>query len=70
MTCDYYIKSTLVIEYLNNDLKLCKIYTNIQIKKGYIYKWDNYDSDDDSETSAEKYKQEIKKKIKEKWKYF
>ena len=65
MNCDYYVKSKLVIEYLTTDFKYSTIYTNIDIKKGYIYKWDNYDSDDDLETSTQKYRLELERQMKD-----
>lgn len=43
----YYIKSELVIEYKDNEGKFSIIYTNLYVKKKYIYKPTDYDSDDD-----------------------
>lgn len=65
MVCDYYIQSKLVIDYLSKDGKICTIYTNMEIKKGYVLTWDSSDSDDDLETSIQKYKRELERKIKE-----
>lgn len=65
MNCHYYVKSTLVIEYIDKITSYISIIsTDIKINKGYIYYTDDYDSDDDEETIAEKIDLEIEKKIK------
>jgi len=55
MGCDYYIQTDLVIEYLDKMGRLSLIYTNRSIKKGYLFKF----LDDDTETSYKKDKAEI-----------
>lgn len=65
MNCHYYVKSTLVIEYIDKNTSCISIIsTDININKRYIYYTDDYDSDDDEETIAEKIDIEIEKKIK------
>jgi hypothetical protein len=55
MGCDYYIQTDLVIEYLDKMGRLSLIYTNRSIKRGYLFK----ELDNDTETSYKKYKAEI-----------
>ncbi len=64
MGCDYYIKTELVIEYVDIIGKISLISTNRSLEKGYVYKAPDYDSDDDQETSYKKYQVEIERRIK------
>lgn len=50
MGCDYYIQTELVIEFIDKDGKICTIYTNRELQKGYIFSYPDEDSDDDMET--------------------
>lgn len=65
MGCDYYIQKELVIEYQATNGKICTIYTNRTIQKGYIFSYPNEDSDDDQDTAYTKYRAELEKKITE-----
>ena len=65
MGCDYYIQTQLVIEYLDNLGRFSVIYTDRYIKKGYLFKCSDYDSDNICETEYQKCKSEIEQKIKE-----
>jgi hypothetical protein len=63
MGCDYYIQSEFVIEFIDKSGKISFIYTNRGLKKGYIFNYNDQDSDDDEETAFQKYDQEIENKI-------
>jgi hypothetical protein len=65
MGCDYYVRTELVIEYLDKMGRLSKIYTDVFINKGYIFQISDYDSDDDFETADKKYNIEIERRIQE-----
>lgn len=65
MGCDYYIQTELVIEYEDKNGRLCSIYTNRELQKGYIFNYQDQDSDDDLETSDKKYQAEIERRIAE-----
>ena len=65
MGCDYYIQTTIVIEYLNKMGNKSVIYTNQDITKGYIFSYQDYDSDDDVNTKHTKYMAELERKINE-----
>ena len=65
MSCDYFIKNELVIEYESKDGKRNTIFTDRTIEKGYIF---NKDSDDDIATQTTQYKQfhaELERRIKD-----
>ena len=65
MGCDYYVKTELVIEYIDIIGRISFIFTNQDTSKGYIFNYKDHDSDDDQETSYNKYKVELERKIKE-----
>ena len=65
MGCDYYIKTELIIEYLDKNGRFSTIYTDVFINKGYIFQISDYDSDDDWETADKKYNEEIQRRIEE-----
>ena len=55
MGCDYYIQKEFVIEYECKDGKINTIVTNKTTEKGYIFSFQNEDSDDDMETKNNKF---------------
>ena len=63
MGCDYYIQTELVIEFRDKDGKICTIYTNRELQKGYIFSYPDQDSDDDMETQDKKYHAELERRI-------
>ncbi len=65
MCCDYYIQTEIVIEYLDKLGRPSFIYTNLDKTKGYIFSYQYYDSDDDSESLDQKYNRTINRIIKE-----
>ena len=65
MGCDYYLQSELVIVYEDKNCKLCTIYTNTKIEKGYVFTYKDQDSDDDDITAQNKFQAEIERQIKE-----
>lgn len=65
MGCDYYIQTELVIEFRDKDGKICTIYTNRELQKGYIFHCQDEDSDDDMETQDKKYQAELERRIAE-----
>ncbi len=65
MCCDYYIQTEIIIEYLDTLGRKSVIYTNLEKTKGYIFSYQYYDSDDDSESLDQKYNRTINRIIKE-----
>jgi len=63
MGCDYYIQTELVIEFRYKNRKICTIYTNRELQKGYIFSYPDQDSDDDVETHDKKYHAELERRI-------
>lgn len=63
MSCDYYIQSELVIEFIDEKECMCKTKTNRGLTKVYVFNIPNKDSDDDEETQLQKYKKYIEKII-------
>jgi hypothetical protein len=64
MSCDYYIQTELIIEYLDKMGRTSFIYTNRNITKGYIYSHP-HDSRVKSESLDLPYESEIRKRIRE-----
>jgi predicted methyltransferase len=65
MGCDYYIQKEFVIEYECKDGKINTIVTNKTTEKGYIFSFQNEDSDDDMETENNKFYAELERMIDE-----
>lgn len=65
MGYDYYIQKELVFEYQAKTGKICTIYTDRTIQKGFIFNYPDEDSDDDLVTENKKYQAELQRKIKE-----
>jgi hypothetical protein len=63
MTCEYYIQTELVIEYLDKFGRKSVVYTDRTIKKRYIFTYSDYNSDDDNESANKKINEEIQRKI-------
>jgi len=57
MVCDYFIETSIVVEFYSIKGEMCKIVTNIKRKKGFLYKY--------NETS-DKYVKKLQKKINKK----
>lgn len=60
---EYYVQSDLVIEYKDINRLFCKIYTDRNVKKKYIYEYDDYSSEDDYKTSQMKLNNKIERKL-------
>ena len=65
MGCDYYIQTELVIKFKDKNGKICHIYTNRELKNGYVFNYQDQDSDDDHDTANKKFIAEIERKIKD-----
>lgn len=65
MGCDYYIRTELVIEFYDKDNKHCCIYTDMDFKKGYLFNYQNNNSDDDEETQCKKFQADLERIIQE-----
>jgi hypothetical protein len=63
MSCDYYIKSDLVIIYTDSNNRSSKTITNRYLKKIYFTNIPGFDSDDDEENQKIKYNEELEKFI-------
>jgi hypothetical protein len=63
MGCDYYIRSELVIEYIDKNGSKSVTKTTIMFEKGYIFSIPDEDSDDDEETQHNKWKAELQRRI-------
>lgn len=63
MGCDYYIRSELIVEYIDANGALSTTRTNRTMEKGYLMSVPDEDSDDDLETLQQKYNEELQKII-------
>jgi hypothetical protein len=63
MSFDYFVKSELVIEFLDEKRALCKTISNRSLKKEYLKDYPDKDSDDDEEFQLKKYYEELDKII-------
>ena len=63
MSCDYYVQSELVIEYIDKQGRTCKTRTNRTLLECYIRDIPEYNVDDEEEIKNEKYKNELEKTI-------
>ena len=65
MSCDYFIQTELVIEFIESNGALSKTITNRMVNRGYISHIPDNDSDDDYETQEKKFNKELEKIINE-----
>jgi hypothetical protein len=63
MGCEYYIQSELIIEFRDKDGKICTIYTDRELQKGYLFSYSDNNSDDDMKTQNKKYHAELMRRI-------
>ena len=61
MSCDYFIQTELVIEFIESNGALSKTTTNRRVNRGYILHIPDNDSDDDYETQEKKFNKELEK---------
>ena len=65
MGCDYYIRTELVIEFYDKDNKHCCIYTDMDLKKGYLFNYQDNNSDNNEETQCKKFQADLERIIQE-----
>ena len=64
MACDYYVDRYLVIEYISECGRYCKLTTDLSRQPKYISPKFNYDTDDDFATGeCSSYKRKLEEKI-------
>ncbi len=63
MGCDYYTKSELIIEFIDEKGAMCKTRTNICQERNWIHSVPDADSDEDQETQSKKYYEELERCI-------
>lgn len=64
MSFDYFVKSELVIDFIDEKGAMCKTITNRSLKKEHLKDYPDKDSDDDEEIQLKKYHEELERIIK------